>query len=84
MWRVLLLCSKLIGLLLFYLLHFLISILLLNPNISAYKSFSRNELARPVMGTVFLVIPKGLAFMRCDLGKGELDIQCDLDSSLSL
>ena len=67
MWRMLLPYGKLIGLLLFYLLLFLLSILFLKPNVLAYNIFLRNELARPVMGTVFLVIPKGLAFMWCDL-----------------
>ena len=52
MWRMLLPCSKLIGLLLFCLL-FLISILFFKPNIRTL--LSRNELARLVMGTIFLV-----------------------------
>ena len=67
MWRMLLPYGKLIGLLLFYLLLFLFSILFFKPNVLAYNIFLRNELARPVMGTIFLVIPNGLAFMWCDL-----------------
>ena len=50
MWRMLLPCGKLIGLLLFCIL-FLISILFFKPNIRT----SRTELARLVMGTIFLV-----------------------------
>ena len=53
MWRMLLPCGKLIGLLLFCLL-FLISILFLKPNIRTLKTWT--ELARLVMGTIFLVI----------------------------
>ena len=52
MWRMLLPCSKLIGLLLFCLL-FLISILFFKPNIRTL--LSRTELARLVMGIIFLV-----------------------------
>ena len=48
-------CGKLIGLL-FSLLLFLLSFLFLKPNVCMYiKTFSRTELARPVMGTIFLV-----------------------------
>ena len=53
MWTMLLPCGKLIGLLLFCLL-FLLSILFLKPNV-LHQTFSRTELARPVMGTIFLV-----------------------------
>ena len=53
MWRMLLPCGKLIGLLLFCLL-FLISILFLKPNIRTLNT-SRSEVARLVMGTIFLV-----------------------------
>ena len=61
MWRMLLPCGKLIGLLLFCLL-FLISILFLKPNIRTLI-LSRTELARLVMGTIFLVI-KNFNFQR--------------------
>ena len=53
MWRMLLPCGKLIGLLLFCLL-FLISILFLKPNIRTLN-ISRTELARLIMVTIFLV-----------------------------
>ena len=57
MWKMLLPCCKLIGLLLFCLLLFLLSILFLKPNVCTYiQKISRNELARPVMGTIFQVI----------------------------
>ena len=52
MWRMLLPCGKLIGLLLFCLL-FLISIFFLKPNIRTLNTWT--ELARLVMGTIFLV-----------------------------
>ena len=45
MWRMLLPCGKLVGLL-FCLVLFLLSILF----------FSRTEFARPIMGTIFLVV----------------------------
>ena len=54
MWRMLLPCGKLIGLLLFC-IFFLISILFLKPNIRTLNT-SRTELARLVMGTIFLVV----------------------------
>ena len=54
MWRMLLPSGKLIGLL-FYLLLFLLSFLFLKPNVGTIQKLSRNELARPVMGTIFLV-----------------------------
>ena len=53
MWRMLLPCGKLKGLLLFCLI-FLISILFLKPTY-LHEMLSRTELARPVMGTLFLV-----------------------------
>ena len=53
MWKMLLPCGKLIGLL-FCLLLSLLSNLFLKPNVRTYKN-SRNELARPVMETIFLV-----------------------------
>ena len=56
MWRMLLPCGKLIGLLLFSLL-FLLSVLFLKSKIRTYKFFQgMSSLARPVMGTFFLVI----------------------------
>ena len=54
MWTMLLPCSKLIGLFLFC-LHTLLSVLFLNLT-QGHKTFSRTELARPVIGTIFLVI----------------------------
>ena len=54
MWTMLLPCGKLIGLLLFCFLLFLLSILFLKSNV--HKTFSRTELGCPVMGTIFLVI----------------------------
>ena len=48
--------GKLIGLLFYLLLLFLLSFLFLKPNVDTYKKLSRNELARLVMGTIFLVI----------------------------
>ena len=53
MWRMLLSCNKLIGLLWFCLL-FLISILFLKPNIRILNTWT--ELAQLVMETIFLVI----------------------------
>ena len=52
MWRMLLPCGKLIGLLLFCLL-FLISILFLKPNIRTLNTFKDSELARLVMKPFF-------------------------------
>ena len=52
MWTMLLPCGKFIGLFLFCLV-FLLSILFFKPNV--HKTFSRTELALPVMGTIFLV-----------------------------
>ena len=54
MWRMLLPCGKLIGLFLFCLL-FLLSILFFKPTY-VYKTSSRTELDRLVMGTIFLVV----------------------------
>ena len=58
MWRMLLPCCKLIGLLLFCLLFF-ISNLFLKANIRTLNTFT--ELARLVMGTIFLDI-----YIYCD------------------
>ena len=55
MWRVLLPSGKLIGLLFFCLLFFL-SILFFKSITYVHTKLSRNELARPVMGTIFLLL----------------------------
>ena len=47
-------CGKLIGLFLFCLLVFLLSILSLKHNV-VHETFSRTELARPVMGLSWIV-----------------------------
>ena len=78
MWKILLPCCKLIGLLLFCLL-FLISILFLKPNIRTLNTWT--ELPHLVMGTIFLVIT------RYGQLKNEVIIKCkvqDHESRLAL